>query len=263
MFLGFSDLFSKAKMDRFQDQIAIVTGAARGIGAGIASRLGREGAKVALFDLLSSDLKKTKAEIESEGIEVSIHLVDITDEEQVKQSIQDVVQKFGRLDIMVNCAGIAGPTSIPAVDYPYHDFLRVIEVNLNGSFLVTKYSLPHMLKQNYGRILLIGSVGGKEGNPGMAGYAASKSGVMGLVKGIGKEYAKTGITVNGLAPAVIATPMNLDTHPDTMQYMKEKIPMGRLGTVEEVAALSCWIVSPEATFNTGFVFDLTGGRATY
>ena len=174
-----------------------------------------------------------------------------------------MVTTYGRLDIMVNCAGVAGPNAIKITDYSYEDFKKVVDINLNGSFLMTKYSIPHMLANNYGRILLIASIGGKEGNPGMAGYAASKSGVMGLVKGIGKEYAKTGITVNGLAPAVIATPMNLDTHPDTMKYMTDKIPMGRLGTIDETAALSCWIVSPEASFNTAFVFDLSGGRATF
>ena len=120
-----------------------------------------------------------------------------------------------------------------------------------------------MLPRNYGRILLIASIGGKEGNPGMAGYATSKSGVMGLVKGIGKEYAETGVTVNGIAPAVIATPMNVDTDPRMMEYMLDKIPMKRLGLVDEVAALVCWICSKEASFNTGFVFDLSGGRATY
>jgi len=120
-----------------------------------------------------------------------------------------------------------------------------------------------MRLQNYGRILHITSIGGKEGNPGMVGYVASKSGLIGLVKGIGKEFADTGITVNGLAPAVIATEMNEDTDPAMLEYMKSKIPMGRLGTVEEVAALASWIVSKEASFNTGVIFDLSGGRATY
>ena len=120
-----------------------------------------------------------------------------------------------------------------------------------------------MLPRGYGRILLLASMSGKDGNPGMAGYTASKGGVFSFVKGIGKEYATSGITVNGLAPAVIATPMNLDTAPEQLDYMTKLIPMGRLGTVEEVAALACWIVSPEASFNTGFVFDLSGGRATY
>ncbi|MDH3652463.1 MAG: SDR family oxidoreductase [Saprospiraceae bacterium] len=249
-------------MHRFQNQVAIVTGGARGIGAGTAFRLAKEGARVALFDVLMDELESTRADFLKAGVEVSIHTVDITDENQVKTSVKNIVSQHDRLDIMINCAGIAGPNAVKIVDYDYRDFQKVIDVNLHGSFLMTKYCIPPMLQNNYGRILLISSIGGKEGNPGMAGYAASKSGVMGLVKGIGKEYADTGITINGLAPAVIATPMNLDTHPDTMAYMTSKIPMGRLGTIEEVAAISCWIVSEEASFNTGFIFDLTGGRAT-
>jgi 3-oxoacyl-[acyl-carrier protein] reductase len=248
---------------RFQDQVAIVTGGARGIGLGIGERIAREGGKVVLFDVLQSELDEACINLTGDGLSVSASVVDITDEEQVKKAIAAVVANYGRLDIMVNCAGIAGPNAIKIVDYSYADFQKVVDINLNGSFLMTKYSIPHMLKHDYGRILLIASIGGKEGNPGMAGYAASKSGVMGLVKGIGKEYARTGVTVNGLAPAVIATPMNLDTHPDTMKYMTDKIPMGRLGTIEETAAISCWIVSREASFNTGFVFDLSGGRATF
>ncbi len=249
-------------MERFQNQVAIITGSARGIGAATALRLGQEGAKIALFDVLAAELKQTEKELSDQGIEVSSHVVDITDEASVKEAIAAVVAQWDRLDVMINCAGIAGPNAIKITEYAYEDFQRVIDVNLHGSFLMTKHSIPHMLKRNYGRILLISSIGGKEGNPGMAGYAASKSGVMGLVKGVGKEFASTGITVNGLAPAVIATPMNLDTHPDTMAYMTSKIPMGRLGTVEEVAAISSWIVSEEASFNTAFIFDLTGGRAT-
>nr|XP_061813426.1 2-dehydro-3-deoxy-L-rhamnonate dehydrogenase (NAD(+))-like [Nerophis lumbriciformis] len=249
-------------MKRFTNQVAIVTGGARGIGAACAQRLAKEGAVVAIFDVLAEKLVETKSSLENLGLTASTHQVDITNETAVKNAITEVMKLHSRLDVMINCAGIAGPNSIKILDYDYAEFKKVIDVNLNGSFLMTKYCIPHMLKNNYGRILLIGSIGGKEGNPGMAGYAASKSGVMGLVKGIGKEYADTGITVNGLAPAVIATPMNLDTHPDTMAYMTAKIPMGRLGTVEEVASISAWIVSEEASFNTGFVFDLTGGRAT-
>ena len=249
-------------MNRFEQQVAIITGSARGIGSATALRLGREGAKVALFDVLEKELNETRQQLEGHGIAATTHVVDITDEAQVSAQIDQVVNQWGRLDIMINCAGIAGPNAVKITDYSYEDFRKVIDVNLHGSFLMTKYSIAPMLQRNYGRILLISSIGGKEGNPGMAGYAASKSGVMGLVKGIGKEYAHTNITVNGLAPAVIATPMNLDTHPDTMAYMTSKIPMGRLGTVEEVAAICAWIVSEEASFNTGFIFDLTGGRAT-
>lgn len=248
--------------DRFKDQVAIITGGARGIGEGIAVRIAQEGGKVILFDVLEDDLKKATSAMKNQGIEADYNVVDITNETDVKQAIDKVVKTYGKLDVMVNAAGVAGPNAIKISDYTYEDFKKVVDVNLHGSFLMTKYSIPHMLDNDYGRILLIASIGGREGNPGMVGYAASKSGVMGLVKGVGKEYADTNITVNGLCPAVIATPMNLDTEPATMSYMTAKIPMGRLGTIEEVAALSCWIISPEASFNTAYNFDISGGRAT-
>ncbi|MFM7838680.1 MAG: SDR family NAD(P)-dependent oxidoreductase, partial [Chitinophagaceae bacterium] len=156
-----------------------------------------------------------------------------------------------------------GPTGIPITDYPTSSFDELYAVNLRGSFLMTKAVLPVMQRQRYGRILLIASIAGKEGNPFMVGYSASKAGVIGLVKAIGKEYAESGITVNGLAPAVIKTAMNEQTSPEQLKYMTDRIPMKRLGTIEEVAALVGWIVSREASFNTGCVFDLSGGRATY
>ncbi len=164
---------------------------------------------------------------------------------------------------MVNSAGIVGPTSTKIVDYPAEKFEEVCRVNLFGSFIMTQAVLPSMLRGNYGRILLIASVAGKEGNPGMAGYSASKSGVIGLVKGVAKEYADTAITINGLAPAVIMTDMVRGIDPKQVEYMTSKIPMKRLGTLEEVAAISAWITSKECSFTTGFIFDLTGGRATY
>lgn len=250
-------------MNRFIEQTAIVTGGARGIGLAIAKRLASEGAHVVLFDQLAAELAEAVAALQEAGGSARGEVLDITDEAAVQAAIDRVAAQQGRIDVLVNSAGIVGPTATPIVEYDYASFRRVVEVNLYGAFLVTKYVLPHMQQRQYGRVLLISSIGGKEGNPGMAGYAASKSGVMGLVKGIGKEYATAGITVNGLAPAVIATPMNLDTDPAMLAYMTQKIPMGRLGTVEEAASLSAWIVSPEASFNTGVVFDLSGGRATF
>ena len=249
--------------NRFQNQVAIVTGGASGIGEAIARRIASEGGYVTLFDMNRQKLVQAADSMRSDGLTVDIAEVDVADEESVRRGKQAVVEKRGHLDIMVNCAGVAGPTNVPILGYSAEDFDHVIQVNLRGSYLTTKYAVEHMLKRDYGRILLIASIGGKEGNPGMVGYAASKSGVMGLVKGVGKEYATTGITVNGLAPAVIRTPMNEDTAPEMIEYMAAKIPMNRLGTVEEVAALACWIVSKEASFNTGFIFDLSGGRATY
>lgn len=247
---------------RFENRVAIVTGGARGIGEAVTERLAREGGRVVVFDVLEKDMDQLCRQCAQKGLTVSGRLVDITIEAQVREEIEAVARDHGRIDIMVNSAGIVGPTSRPVDQYSYQDFRRVMDVNLNGAFLMTKYTIPHMVERDYGRILLIASIGGKEGNPGMAGYAASKSGVIGLVKAVGKEYAEAGITVNGLAPAVIATPMNRDTDPALLKYMTDRIPMKRLGTVEEAAAIACWIVSEEASFNTGFIFDLSGGRAT-
>lgn len=246
-------------MKRFENQVAVVIGGARGIGLAIAERLADEGAKVSVFDVLKDDLKTLS---ERNDVASTVE-VDITEETHLNEAIQNVIRLFGRLDILVNSAGIVGPTATKIEKYSLKDFQKTLDVNLTGAFNVTKAVLPQMTHQKYGRIVHIASIGGKEGNPGMVGYAASKAGLMGLVKGVGKEYADTGITVNGLAPAVIATPMNQDTDPQMLRYMTAKIPMGRLGTVEEVASLVCWIVSKEASFNTGFIFDLSGGRATY
>ena len=248
---------------RYVGQVAIVTGGASGIGAAKAARLATEGAKVVLFDNNESGLSEQMDKMKFSTLNVSQAVVDITKEKQVRKAFREVVETHERLDVVVNSAGIVGPTSTNIADYTLSSFEQVLAINLTGSFLITKYAIENMLPRNYGRILLIASIGGKEGNPGMVGYATSKSGVMGLVKSIGKEYAETGITVNGIAPAVIATPMNVDTDPRMMEYMLDKIPMKRLGLVDEVAALVCWICSKEASFNTGFVFDLSGGRATY
>jgi 3-oxoacyl-[acyl-carrier protein] reductase len=156
-----------------------------------------------------------------------------------------------------------GPTSTKITDYRSEDFDKVCAINLKGAFLITRAVLKSMEKTGKGRILLIASIAGKEGNPGMVGYSSSKAGLIGLVKGVAKEYATTNITISGLAPAVIQTPMNLNTSPDQLKYMLAKIPMQRMGTVEEVAAISSFIVSDENSFSTGFIFDISGGRATY
>jgi NAD(P)-dependent dehydrogenase (short-subunit alcohol dehydrogenase family) len=161
----------------------------------------------------------------------------------------------------VNSAGVVGTTSTKITDFSMAEFDKVYEVNLKGTFLITKYTLKIMEKVGIGRILLIASIAGKEGNPGMVAYSATKAGVIGLVKGVAKEFANTKITVNGIAPAVIN--MNENTSQEQLGYMKAKIPMKRLGTVEEVAAMSCFIVSDENSFSTGFIFDLSSGRAIY
>ncbi|MEO9894182.1 SDR family NAD(P)-dependent oxidoreductase [Aurantibacter sp.] len=246
-------------MKRFENQIAVIVGGARGIGRAIAERIISEGGIVCVLDVLQTELDEL---IEQKAVQQAF-AVDITNESLLAETIQNIIELHGRLDILINSAGIVGPTATKIENYSSIDFQKIVNINLNGAFNVTKAVIPQMVQQNYGRILHVASIGGKEGNPGMVGYTASKAGLMGLVKGVGKEYAETGITVNGLAPAVIATPMNKDTNPEMLKYMTSKIPMGRLGTVEEVASLVCWIVSKEATFNTGFIFDISGGRATF
>ena len=248
---------------RFNNKAAIITGSAGGIGKAIAFRLGQEGASVALFDQNEIFLQDTLNEFRQHGIKAKGYVVNIAQEQEVRSAITRVANEFAGIDIMVNSAGIVGPTSTKITDYPTAAFDQIYEINLKGTFLITKYTLEQMVKTGRGRILLISSISGKEGNPGMVGYSATKSGVIGLVKGVAKEFADTKITVNGLAPAVIRTPMNEKTSPEQLAYMTAKIPMQRMGTVEEVAAMCCFIVSEENSFSTGFIFDISGGRATY
>lgn len=249
--------------ERFKGQVAVVTGGASGIGKAIARRLASEAGRVVLFDRDPEALERVQSEFARENLRVMIVKVDVGHEESVKAGFERVMNAAKRLDVMVNAAGIPGPTNVKIGDYALRDFDHVVRVNLHGSFLTAKEAIRHMLPNGYGRILMLSSIGGKEGNPGMIGYTASKAGVIGLVKSLGKEYAETGITVNGLAPAVIQTALLDGVKPEQLKYMVDKIPMKRVGTPEEVAALAAWIVSREATFNTGCVFDLSGGRATY
>ncbi|MFN8528856.1 MAG: SDR family NAD(P)-dependent oxidoreductase [Anaerolineae bacterium] len=249
--------------DRFKGRVAIVTGGASGIGEAIVRRLCAEGAAVVMFDRDPAGLERVKAACSVDGRTPEGRLVDMADEQAVAEGIAAVAAQYGRLDIAVNSAGIVGKTSTNIIDYPSDEFQRVLAINLFGSFYLTKYAIAPMQLNGYGRILLLASIAGKEGNPGMIGYSASKAGVIGIVKAVGKEYAERGITVNGLAPAVIRTPMNENTSPEQLKYMTERIPMRRIGTIDEAAGMACWIVSDEASFTTGFVFDLSGGRATY
>ena len=250
-------------MERFSDQVAVISGGADGLGKGIALRLASEGARLALFDINQRLLEETVAQFQAQGFIVKGYRVDISSEEEVSKAFAGVEAEFGRIDMMVNSAGIVGPTSTRITEYSVEEYDRIYGINLRGSFLMTKFAIKAMERRNYGRVLLLASIAGKEGNPYMTGYSSMKAGVIGLVKGVGKEYAQTGITVNGLAPAVIRTAMNDNTAPEQLAYMTAKIPMGRLGTVEEVAAMAAWVLSKEASFNTGFIFDLSGGRATY
>jgi len=253
------------QQERFQDQTAIVTGGAAGIGKAVARRLAEEGARVTLFDTDVAESEAAVGEFAEEGLRVDFEIVDIADDEAIRAGIEAVTSRSpdSRLDVVVHCAAIVGPTSTPITEVTTEAFDREMAVNLRGSFLVTKHALLAMRPRDYGRILNFASIAGKEGNAGMSPYSATKAGVIGLVKSAGKEFAETGITVNAVAPAVIRTPMVEGVHPDQVKYMTDKIPMKRCGTLHEIAALSCWIVSPEASFCTGFTFDLSGGRAVY
>lgn len=244
----------------FTGQVAVVTGAASGIGKSIATALAAQGAHLVLFDQQQSVLETMVKDWTTPYILIS---EDVTSEDAVKKSMDTIGQDWGRIDILVNCAGITGITNIKTHDVTDANLRKVMEVNFMGSFYTSKYALPWMLKNNYGRILHIASIAGKEGNAGMLAYSASKAAVIGMTKVQGKEYAETGITINALAPAVIKTAL-LDGMPDEqLKYMTDKIPMKRCGTLEEVANIALYIVSPQNSFTTGFTFDLSGGRATY
>lgn len=250
---------------RFTDQTAIVTGGADGIGKVVATRLASEGAQVTIFDISVANAEATVGELAEGGLRADCEIVDIADEEAVAAAIEAVVARSanGRLDVVVNCAAIVGPTSTPITKVSVEEFEQTSRINLLGTFVMTKQAITTMQLNDYGRVLNFASIAGKEGNAGMSPYSSTKAGVIGLVKSAGKEFAESGITVNAIAPAVILTPMVEGVDPAQVKYMTDKIPMRRCGTLEEVAALSCWIVSPEASFCTGFTFDLSGGRAVY
>lgn len=240
--------------------MAIITGGADGLGFALARRLAGEGAFVAVFDFAEEKLHRAQMVLGSSGAGFK---VDVTDPANVCVAMDRLAAQKGRVDILVNCAGITGKTGIKSHEVPLEDFDRVMNVNVRGSFIMFQAVINHMLARNYGRVLHIASISGKEGNAGMLAYSASKSAVIAMAKVQGKEFAGTGITVNALAPAVIRTAM-VEALPEVqVKYMTEKIPMMRCGTLDEFAAMAAFIVSPENSFTTGFTFDLSGGRATY
>jgi len=195
--------------------------------------------------------------------EVETYKIDITNEGAVKNIASTIEKRFERIDILINSAGITGITNVKTHETSTENVRSVFDVNFFGAYFTSKYILPVMLKKNYGRILHIASIAGKEGNAGMLAYSASKAAVIGMTKVQGKEYAETGITVNALAPAVVRTAL-VDAMPEEqVKYMTDKIPMKRCGTLEEVANIIAYIVSAQNSFTTGFTFDLSGGRATY
>lgn len=244
----------------FANQVAIITGAASGLGLAIAKKLAANNAKLGLFDMNLSLLESATQEIQTEK---KLFAVDVTNEDQVKTAITQAKEKFETIDILINCAGITGITNVKSHDTDTVNMQRVFAVNYWGSYFTSKHVLPIMLQQNYGRILHIASIAGKEGNAGMLAYSSSKAAVIGMTKVQGKEYAETGITINALAPAVIRTVLVDNMPEEQVKYMTDKIPMKRCGTLDEFADMAMFIVSPQNAFTTGFTFDLSGGRATY
>lgn len=241
-------------------RVAIITGGAAGLGLATAERLTSAGVKVAIFDARADALEKAAAKLAGE---TSFHQVDVTSADSVSTGVNAVVAAWGRVDILINSAGITGQTNIKTHEIPMDDFSRVMAVNVHGLMHTFQAVAPHMLKQGYGRVLNVASIAGKDGNAGMASYSASKAAVIGLTKSQGKEYAESGLTINAIAPAVVRTEIVAAMPTEQVDYMTSKIPMKRCGTVEEFATLAMFIVSAENGFTTGFCYDLTGGRAVY
>jgi 3-oxoacyl-[acyl-carrier protein] reductase len=228
----------------FAGRSAVVTGGAQGIGAAIVERLRSSGARALIWDLDSSPE------------------VDVSDPGSVDEALKHALRELGKIDVLVNNAGIAGK-NLPTVDYPVEEWQRVLRVNLTSQFLCCRAVAPHMVKAGYGRIVNIASVAGKEGNPNAVAYSASKAGVISLTKSLGKELAQTGVLVNCVTPAAAKTAIFEQMTEGHIAYMRSKIPMNRFVGVDEIAALVCWLASEECSFSTGAVFDISGGRATY
>jgi 3-oxoacyl-[acyl-carrier protein] reductase len=233
----------------FSGRVALVTGAASGIGAAVAERLGAGGAKIAALDLQPVD-----------GY-FSVQ-ADISRSDQVNDAVARVLAEFGRLDVLVNSAGVPGD-SLRTVDVDDAEWNRVMGINANGSFYLSRAVLPRMVEQGYGRIVLLSSIAGKEGNPMAAAYSASKAAVIALAKAIGKDVAGTGVLVNAIAPAVIETPILAAISKEHVEYMLQRVPLGRMGTAAEVANLVAFLASEDLSFSTGATFDISGGRATF
>ncbi len=243
----------------WQQQVAVVTGAARGLGHALASRLLVKGVRVWLLDR-DSQIADMASSMGKGARGISLNVTDI---HQVQSAVQQIVAECGRIDILANCAGITGTTNRPSHEVDPEDFARVMAVNVTGCFNTSKAVLPVMLQHNYGRILHVASISGKEGNAGMLAYSTSKAAVIGMTKVQGKEYAETGIRVNAIAPAVIYTDLVAQLPEQQVKYMTDKIPSQRCATVEEFVSAAEYILSPQNSFTTAFCFDLSGGRATY
>jgi 3-oxoacyl-[acyl-carrier protein] reductase len=244
--------------NRFAGRAAIVTGGASGIGLDTARRLVAEGARVSLWDLNAEALAAAKSETGAQDVQA----FDITDASAVEKAMEASLSALGRLDILVASAGITGPNTTVA-EYRVDAWRRVIDVNLNGLFYCNQAAIRAMEPKGYGRIVNIASIAGKEGNPNASAYSASKAGVIGFTKSLAKEVAKTDIRVNCITPAAVRTAIFDQMTQSHIDFMLSKIPVGRFGAIEEISALVCWLASEEASFSTGAVFDVSGGRATY
>lgn len=240
---------------RFVEQVAVVTGGASGIGRAVAERFLSEGARVALWDVNAEGLQKVKAELRT----ASVQVVDITNEDAVMAAAAEVADECGRIDVLVNSAGVAGG-QFDLPNYPLDDWMRCLQINVTGTFLCCKHVVPTMLARGYGRIVNLASMAGKDGTPRAPAYSASKSAIFGLTKSIAREYAGTEIRVNCVAPAAIETELFRALPEDRKEAARKRIPIGRVGQVDEIAAMIAWIASPECSFTTGAIFDFSGGR---
>ena len=244
-----------------EGRFAVVTGAAQGIGYAVTERLLGSGAALALWDRDPAQLAESEAALRPTGRTLAVE-VDVTDAAAVDAAAQRTVNAFGQIDILVNNAGIAGP-SLKSWEYPLDEWQRVMDIDLNGVFYCCRSVVPRMRERNYGRIVNVASIAGKEGNPNAAPYSAAKAGVIALTKSIAKETADLDIAVNCITPAAARTRIFDQISQEHIDYMLSKIPRGRFVKVQEIAAMVAWLVSEENSFTTGGVFDLSGGRATY
>jgi len=242
-------------------RVAIVTGAARGIGLAISERLVADGVRVAMLDIDGSTLDAAAAGVGSADVAMPVR-VDVTNEAEILAGVDAIRDRWGRLDVLVNNAGIAGPAK-PSWEYTEAEWRRVLDIDLLSVFLMCRVVVPYLLASDSGRIVNIASISGKEGNPNMSAYSTAKAGVIGFTKALGKELATRNVLVNCVTPAVIETEILTQLTPQAVEYMVSRIPMGRTGRPEEVAALVSWLSSEQCSFTTAGVFDISGGRATY
>jgi NAD(P)-dependent dehydrogenase (short-subunit alcohol dehydrogenase family) len=245
----------------FSGQVVLVVGAASGIGRATAQLIASRSAHVVVADLDKAGLTTLQSEL---GLKDSqVKSVDLSDQTSIKALVDSVISEHGKIDALVNTAGIVGPTNTKIEDLDWGAFEKTVAINLFGTIWLTQAVIPHMKSKKYGRIAHVASIAGKEGNPGMHAYNTSKAGMIGFIKGVGKEVAAEGITINAFAPAVIRTPFNAGTSDETLKYMLARIPMGRVGEPEEAAEILAFMASKACSFTTGFTFDASGGRATY